>query len=60
MFRQCGLTGINALPGRDALTGRRVARLPDRRFRQPMVGIEKSAPSLMPDGQRAVTVLVLV
>jgi hypothetical protein len=54
MFRQCGLTGINAL------TGRRVGRLPDRCCRQPMVGIEKSAPSLMPDGQRAVTVLVLV
>jgi hypothetical protein len=26
----------------------------------PMVGMEKSAPSLMPEGQRAVTVLVRV
>ena len=38
------------------------ANLAERRRpgRHPMVGIEKSAPSLTPEGQRAVTVLVRV
>src|SRR6187549_3990386 len=52
---------IDALLFAHDLIGKPVSTFPDHaRLDQFIVGIENSAPSLTPDGQRAVTVLVLV
>jgi hypothetical protein len=53
------LTGmING--NRGPLSGAPLLQLIHAGSRQPMVGMENSAPSLMPEGQREVTVLVRV
>ncbi len=48
------ITGLNR---KHEAAGMRLPHVPQG---QPMVGMTKSAPSLMPEGQREVTVLVLV